>query len=84
MASKEDIIKALKSGKVKSVSMPMVGEGGSKKSAMRYEGTEEDFKKDRSVKMPSFPKENSVEQYIQEKNAGAALSDLPYDKWKKL
>ena len=45
---------------------------------------EEDFKKDRSAKMPSFPKENSVEQYIQEKNAGAALSDLPYDKWKKL
>ena len=85
MASKEDIIKALKSGKVKSASMPMVGEGtGSKKSAMRYEGTEEDFKKDRSAKMPSFPKENSVEQYIQEKNAGAALSDLPYDKWKKL
>jgi hypothetical protein len=85
MATKEEILKALKEGKVKSAKMPMVGDGeGAKKSAMRYEGTEEDFKKNRSAKMPMFPKENSVEQYIQEKKAGAALSDLSYDEWKKL
>ena len=38
----------------------------------------------RAAKMPMFPKENSREQYNIKKDAGAPLTDLSYDEWKKL
>ena len=82
---KDKLIKALKEGKIKASNMPSVDSNGEKyKNTMKYSGTEEDFKKDRSVKMPMFPKENSIEQYKHEKKVGGALSELSYEDWKKL
>jgi hypothetical protein len=81
---KDKLIKALKDGKIPATKMPLVGGASKYKNTMKYEGSEEDFKKDRSAKMPMFPKENSRQQYNQEKAAGGALTDLTYEEWKKL
>ena len=89
---KDKLMKAIK--KAKPVRMPTEHPGNYSRPSTGNSELDEMLRKSKPVKMPMYgyedsnqkdtPVPNSVKQYLEEKKAGGALTDLSYEEWKKL